>query len=125
RLRRNARAEDLVARYGGEEFAVAMPETDLAGAALAGERFRRVIADEPFATDAGSIAVTVSVGAAARTVADSRSANELLQMADEHLYEAKRSGRNRVIPAPPTEVFQLSVSDATPAPAGTTREYQL
>ena len=65
RLRDLARAEDLVARYGGEEFAIALPETDLAGAVLAGDRYRRAVAISPFDYDGRSIELTVSVGVAA------------------------------------------------------------
>jgi two-component system cell cycle response regulator len=122
RFRSAARAEDLVARYGGEEFAVAMPETGLAGAVEAAERFRRGVGAEPFIAEGHSIAVTVSVGAAAIEAGETRTVDELLQQADERMYKAKRAGRNRVIPAP-SETPIHSVT--TPPPLGATREIQL
>ncbi len=125
RLRQRARAEDLVARYGGEEFAVVLPETDLAMALVIGERFRVAVAEEAIFADGIAIGVTVSVGVAALAAGESRTTNELLQVADERLYEAKRAGRNRVIPVPPRELAPFSACVETPPPIGATREFQL
>ena len=110
RLRQRARADDLVARYGGEEFAVALPDTDLAAGLLAGERVRSAVAASPVMVEGMPIGVTVSVGVAALAAGEARTANDLLQVADERLYEAKRAGRDCVIPMPPS---------------GATREFQL
>jgi diguanylate cyclase (GGDEF)-like protein len=121
RFRENARAEDLVARYGGEEFALALPETDLHRATVVGERCRRAVAQQPFRVDGQSIAVTVSVGAAAIEPRQTRTVEELLQEADERMYEGKRAGRNRVVPTPP-EFPEHCVN--TPAPCAT-REFQI
>ena len=125
RLRRRARAEDLVARYGGEEFAVALPETDLAMALVIGERFRAAVAEEAIVAEGIAIGVTVSVGVAALAVGESQTANELLRVADERMYEAKRAGRNRVVPVPPREHAPVAACVDTPAPIGATREFQL
>jgi len=120
RLRSLARSEDLVARYGGEEFALAMPETDLAKATLAADRFRRAMSVAPFEYDGLSIHLTVSVGVAAFEPGKSNA--DVLQTADGRLYEAKRAGRNRVVPAADSS---LSATIDTPAPTGATREIQL
>ena len=60
-----------------------------------------------------------------RPVGESQTANELLRVADERMYEAKRAGRNRVVPVPPREHAPVAVCVDTPAPIGATREFQL
>jgi two-component system cell cycle response regulator len=98
RVMQNVRSFDTVARFGGEEFVVVMPETDLQVAASVAERLRRYIAERPFKISAPvkTIAVTISIGVVtANTEGDSTAS--LLQRADEALYEAKRTGRNKVV----------------------------
>ena len=97
RLKRGVRGIDLVSRHGGEEFVVVMPETDTAYAKKVAERLRRDVEREAFLTTAGvHIPVTVSIGLASYSgTGDSTSA--LIRRADEALYAAKRSGRNRVV----------------------------
>ena len=90
-LRAMARTTDFVARYGGEEFVVLLPDTDIDGAMVLAERFRRAIAARPW--DKRSI--TVSIGVATLSE-DASGAAELLNQADEALYHSKRAGRNRV-----------------------------
>ncbi len=85
------RTGDLVVRTGGEEFAVLLPETDLAGARLVAERLRAAVA----ALTTLPTPVTVSVGLAVR--GDGDSPETLLARADAACYEAKRSGRDRVV----------------------------
>ena len=87
---------DVIARYGGEEFVVILPGTDLNGAKLVGERFIDAlkIANIPHEFSDSASHVSVSIGAAEAQVDDS--AASLLQRADEALYQAKESGRNRV-----------------------------
>jgi two-component system cell cycle response regulator len=99
RLRKTLRAIDLVCRYGGEEFVVVMPETDLAVAERVAERVRGEIAGEGFRPAEGkpAISVTASLGVAASRGTDDDSLEQLVKRADEALYEAKRSGRNRVV----------------------------
>jgi diguanylate cyclase (GGDEF)-like protein len=85
------REVDSVARYGGEEFVVVMPEAGEAEAARLAERLRRRIADEPFAQRR----ITISLGVA-QYPAQGETADAVIAAADAALYEAKRSGRNRV-----------------------------
>lgn len=102
RILRNIRGFDLAARYGGEEFVVEMPDTPVEVALGVADRLRETMANEPvkISSSKDKISVTLSIG-----VAESRDGNEtadeLLKRADEALYEAKRAGRNRVIPTPP------------------------
>lgn len=99
RIGRNIRGVDLAARYGGEEFVVMMPETSSDLAATIGGRLKDEIASNPFDIgDAGEpINVTVSIGVA--TSRDGQTPNQLIEEADKALYEAKFSGRNRVVVA--------------------------
>jgi diguanylate cyclase (GGDEF)-like protein len=90
------RKTDFLARYGGEEFCCLLPETDLASAVLLAERFRKSIAEMKHLYQGTEITVTVSLGVA-EMVPELSSSDALLKKADESLYEAKRTGRNRVV----------------------------
>jgi len=93
-----SRGVDEPARYGGEEFAIALPETDLEGALEVGERIRTRIASQEVARldGEGSLKITASIGAA--TMAGGPDHIEaLIAAADAALYEAKASGKDRVI----------------------------
>jgi two-component system, cell cycle response regulator len=97
RLRCSARTTDLVCRIGGEEFVIIMPESSLAAACQAGEYLRACIAAEPFqAADETMLKVTASVGVASLDEAHG-GLEVLFKRADQALYLAKRSGRNRVV----------------------------
>jgi two-component system cell cycle response regulator len=98
RLAANVRAVDLPVRQGGEEFVVLMPNTGLADAAHIAERVREIVAGAPFSAKGGTeqLNVTISIGAAV-TLGPGDTALALIKRADEALYEAKSSGRNRVI----------------------------
>ena len=101
------RAEDLVARWGGEEFCVLLTGIeDDESLFAASERLRTAVGAEPVRLDDGSVIhITVSIGAGRPTCPDQR-LERLVIAADEALYDAKRSGRNRVclVPEAPVEV---------------------
>ncbi|WP_429884746.1 sensor domain-containing diguanylate cyclase [Geoalkalibacter halelectricus] len=91
------RRTDVVARYGGEEFAIVLPETDAKGVMVLAQRLRRGIEQMQISTDAGSLTLTVSVGATSYEPGmGPRSKGELVDAADGALYASKRGGRNRV-----------------------------
>jgi diguanylate cyclase (GGDEF)-like protein len=96
-----SRGIDFPARYGGEEFVVLLPETGTQGAAEVGERIRERVEEEavPRLDGEGEIRLTASLGLATLpgVAADAR---ELIAKADAALYEAKRSGKNRLVVEP-------------------------
>ncbi|MBT8228253.1 MAG: diguanylate cyclase, partial [Dactylosporangium sp.] len=98
RLASVLRRSDLIGRYGGEEFAVLLPETTPDDALSAARRLHTAVAQEPLATTAGALSLTVSVGLSALGGAGSALA-DLLRLADQALYTAKRTGRDRVATA--------------------------
>ena len=94
----NAREIDIVGRYGGEEFLMILPNTDAIRAAVVAERVRKATEEHVYRHKEFLVRITVSIGlasipanAALRTEAD------LLRAADEALYRAKRTTRNKVI----------------------------
>lgn len=93
-IRSSVRSVDLAARYGGEEFTVLFPHLTLEQAVGAMERCRAAIAD-----DTAEPRLTVSVGVAASPPAPA-DLDVLLSLADQALYAAKQSGKNRVVAAP-------------------------
>ena len=102
RIARNVRPFDLVARYGGEEFVVVMPETPMTVAGAVADRLRNAIADDLFASPdlPTRIPVTISIGVAATLPGGTDTSAALLKRADDALYRAKRTGRNRVVTSP-------------------------
>ena len=100
RIGARLRRIDMFCRLGGEEFVIICPETDAGQAAILADALRRLVQDTPFA-QAGQ--VTASFGVSSARPGDSH--ESLLQRADQALYAAKDSGRNRVC------------GEATPLPA--------
>ncbi len=98
RISANVRGIDLVCRYGGEEFVVVMPDTDVAYAYSVAERLRKSIETTPveISRAPGKLSITISIGIAA-SQGKSDTAEALLYRADQQLYRAKRTGRNRVV----------------------------
>ena len=98
RARRGIRDGDLIARYGGEEFAVILPGTSLSAALRVAERVRAVVSELAMPHEGVSPGATVSIslGVASMMPDDATAPNRLIEIADRHLYAAKRAGRNRV-----------------------------
>jgi diguanylate cyclase (GGDEF)-like protein len=90
------RQVDLPGRYGGDEFIALLPETDLFNAYQAAERLRRNIAQVVFPTENEPVRITVSIGIAGLRHA-SETLETLIERADQALYLAKQSGRNRTV----------------------------
>lgn len=97
RLSSGLRELDTVARYGGEEFAVILDNAHRKSASAIAEKLVTSVADESFRTEAGLLDITVSIGYSLLKGGDGRTLQDLVERADRALYEAKRSGRNRVV----------------------------
>ncbi|WP_346014383.1 tetratricopeptide repeat-containing diguanylate cyclase [Rubrivivax gelatinosus] len=95
-LRRHCRDIDLVARYGGEEFCIVFVEAAADDALRVCEAMRAAVEAHGWPAIAPGLQVTLSLGLAERDGADGRQA--LVAAADARLYEAKRHGKNRVVP---------------------------
>jgi diguanylate cyclase (GGDEF)-like protein len=89
------RETDIVVRSGGEEFLVLMPATDAGAGRAACERIRQAVEDEAWEGIAPGLVVTASVGVASTDAPGDLEA--LVSLADQHLYDAKHAGRNRVM----------------------------
>ncbi|MCU0720304.1 MAG: diguanylate cyclase [Pirellula sp.] len=88
---------DVFARYGGEEFAILLAGVGYEEGVAVAERCRAAVAAEPFSTAVGGLPITISLGVAEfRSLARPEKPEQLIALADEKLYEAKKSGRNRV-----------------------------
>jgi two-component system cell cycle response regulator len=98
-MRENIRAEDQLGRLGGEEFLALLPDADAHAAGTAAEKLRSEVAALEVEHEGRDLGVTISVGWATW---EGEAPDELLHRADEALYEAKRSGRDRVRGAPAT-----------------------
>lgn len=91
-LKKNARSVDIAARFGGEEFSIILPGIELEGALIAAERLRTAIFEVPVRE---SIPLSASIGVAT-FLKHTESMDELLELADQAMYSAKKNGRNRV-----------------------------
>jgi len=109
-LKDTGRGSDFVARYGGEEFAIGMVDTNVKGAEQMAERLRKLMEKTVAARVGGQdLLLTLSIGVSS-IPEDTKNMADLVTMADNALYQAKRSGRNRVC-------LHRDVKDAEPAPA--------
>jgi diguanylate cyclase (GGDEF)-like protein len=100
RITRALRIEDVFGRYGGEEFLIVTRGITLERGAQLAERMRVLVDSSPVAFEGASIAVSASFGVASLVCCGAtREALALLAIADARLYEAKRTGRNRVVSA--------------------------
>ncbi len=91
------RGQDLLGRYGGEEFLVVAPDTDSEDAFALAESLRKIIAVKPFPSAEGDIFLSVSIGISTCPATATRGLQEMLKEADAALYDAKLTGRNKVV----------------------------
>jgi diguanylate cyclase (GGDEF)-like protein len=95
-LRGMVRDVDFVGRYGGEEFLVLLPDSDCQSGAETAERIRRKVQDLEIIANHQKISVTLSIGVSSHPQMG-RDSDALICMADEALYQAKSTGRNRIV----------------------------
>jgi diguanylate cyclase (GGDEF)-like protein len=100
RMTGSMRPYDAIGRYGGEEFLIVLPGCDEACTAGQAERLRAALADEPMSFNEESRVITCSFGATSWTPEAGGSEEDLIRVADDALYRAKRQGRNRVVQVP-------------------------
>ena len=91
------RANEIFARFGGDEFAVVLVNSDRENAKLAAERLFQAVVSAPFATTQGDFDCGISGGFAISDATGAMSSEELLEAADQKLYEAKKAGRNQIV----------------------------
>jgi two-component system cell cycle response regulator len=97
RMTASMRPYDAIGRYGGEEFLFVLPGCDGACLASQAERMRAALADEPMSFNEESRLITCSFGATSWTPEAGGTEEDLIRVADDALYRAKRQGRNRVV----------------------------
>lgn len=101
RWSRQVRSSDMLARLGGEEFCLVLPDTSLQQALVVAEKIRAATRERPVVVSKElsprTIATSVSLGVSSQTLADDLDFENLLTLADQNLYEAKRRGRNQVV----------------------------
>lgn len=104
---------DAVARYGGEEYIAVLPDTDLIGARVIGERVRAAVeaAAIPHIKSSTGPVVTVSVGVSSCAEFNKATMEDLIDCADGALYKSKERGRNQVSAENLVEPFKIMVVD--------------
>jgi two-component system cell cycle response regulator len=98
RIKECVRDNDLAVRHGGEEFIVVLTNTDVKGGSIVAERIRKLVSDKPvkISAEPGEVNVTISIGSA--SIKDSEDSPEnLISRSDAMLYEAKKTGKNKVV----------------------------
>jgi diguanylate cyclase (GGDEF)-like protein len=95
-LKDNSRKQDIVSRWGGEEFIILLPETDLGNGAILAEKLRSKIEKETFVYHGTKIPITLSFGLSVYNKKGLKT-DDVIKQADQCLYEAKNSGRNKVV----------------------------
>lgn len=97
RLKKSMRNYDKIGRYGGDEFLAVFPNCRQDHIRYIAERLRQVICEEDIKTDAGPLAITISVGGISSEHTKSISTKEIIEASDQALLTAKKQGRNRVV----------------------------
>lgn len=92
----NSRSFDVVSRIGGEEFTIILPDCSSTQAYEVGERIRSAVENNEFCMEQKNLKITISIGIASYPE-HSDDPHELLFLADKSMFEAKKTGRNKVV----------------------------
>jgi diguanylate cyclase (GGDEF)-like protein len=94
-LRKSVRQQDTVCRWGGEEFIILLPETNLSGGKKLADKLRKTIESEEFYFNSRKLKITMSFGIT--FCEENVTVYSYIKEADELMYQAKKSGRNRIV----------------------------
>ncbi len=97
RLEDTVRTTDSTFRFGGEEFVILLPETNINSCYHVAEKIRKACAEVPFSLDCNLKTITVSIGIVSYHGQPLQNINDLINFADQALYQAKENGRNQVV----------------------------
>ena len=95
-----SRRSDVFARYGGEEFILLLPQTQLKGAVAEAERIRIAVKEHQFNAIRKKIDIAVSIGIACRPHKKIKNYDDLINLADNAMFAAKKKGRDRIVVIP-------------------------
>lgn len=96
-ISKNLRKGDVLVRYGGEEFMVLLPGSSTEGTCIIAEKIRRIIEENKIVHGNQEIKITVSIGGTSFPENNTDNTEELIKIADDHLYKAKALGRNQTV----------------------------
>lgn len=124
-VKTSAGTDTITARYGGDEFVIVLPGKNLNQAENTARALAEQVANHVFSRNKHNIKITVSTGIADRSVSGTDDSVELLSKADQTLYEAKRSGRNKVCAYSASNTLkQMNIQAASPQPGSVSRTDQ-
>ena len=91
------KSTDWVSRYGGEEFLIVLNNTNKEGAIVVAKKIKTLLGNTEFIYESNKINITASFGVCCLKKGDIINANDLIQYADENLYKAKKTGRDKIV----------------------------
>ncbi len=99
-VKMHTRRSDVFARYGGEEFILLLPQTQVKGAIAEAERIRNAVKEHQFNAIRKKIDIAVSIGIACRPHKKIKNYDDLINLADNAMFAAKKKGRDRIVVSP-------------------------
>ena len=96
-VKRHTRKSDLFARYGGEEFILLLPQTSIKGGLIEAERLRKIVKEHQFKPLDKEHGVRVSVGVSCAPHKKMKNYDDLINLADNALFQAKQKGRDQSV----------------------------
>ena len=103
-VKMHTRRSDVFARYGGEEFILLLPQTPVKGAVAEAERIRIAIKEHQFDAIRKKIDIAVSIGISCRPHKKIKNYDDLINLADNAMFAAKKKGRDRIVVSPSRQI---------------------